>query len=82
MAYVLEFRDEQELDDVMEKMHKAKKAVCEAMEAMEEADGANTMSERGRYRNGMSYRRGGGRYRESFRDGNDLEGRGEGRYNY
>lgn len=80
MAYVLEFRDEQELDNVMEKMHKAKKAVCEAMEAMEQADGGNTMSERGMYRNGMSYRR--GRYREAFRDGNDMEGRGEGRYSY
>ena len=82
MAYVLEFRDEHELDDVMEKMHKAKKAVCEAMEAMEQADGGNTMSERSMYRNGMSYRRGGGRYREAYRDGNDMEGRGEGRYSY
>lgn len=52
------------------------------MEAMEQADGGNTMSERGMYRNGMSYRRGGGRYREAYRDGNDMEGRGEGRYSY
>lgn len=47
----------------MEKMAKAKKAVCEALEAMEEADNGS-MSERGRYRDGMSYRRGGGRYRD------------------
>lgn len=58
MGYVLEFRDEHEKEDLIEKMHKAKKAVCDALEAMEDAD---SMKERGRYRgnyrNDMGYRR-------------------------
>lgn len=60
MGYVIEFRNESEKEDMIQKLHKAKKAVCEALEAMEDAD--NSMSERGRYRGGnyrddMDYRR-------------------------
>lgn len=72
MGYILEFRDEQEYDDVVEKMHRAKKAVCDAWEALEEAD---NMKERNRYRGGMMRR---GRYRDyegRYRDEYD-------RYNY
>ena len=66
MGYVLEFRDEQEYDNVVEKMHKAKKAVCDAWEALEDAD---SLKERNRYRGGMyrddmGYRR--GRYRDEY----------------
>lgn len=68
MGYVLEFRDEHELDNVMEKMAKAKKSLMEACEALEEADG---MKERNRYRNGM--------YRNHYRDDWDMDYRG-GRY--
>lgn len=81
MAYILEFRDERHLEDVMEKLAKAKKAVMEACEAIEEADGnSGQMNERGGmyrdlYPDEMHYRRG-GRYRNggSYRDG--------GRYGY
>ena len=70
--YVLEFRDEHELDTVMEKMAKAKKALMEACEALEEADNKpGEMNERGNYRDGMSYRRGryrNGEYRDSRYD--------------
>jgi len=70
MAYVLEFRDERHLEDVMEKLAKAKKAVMEACEAIEEADGnSGQMNERGgMYRDEMHYRRG-GRYRDGGRYG-------------
>lgn len=77
MGYILEFRGEDEKNELIEKMHEVKDAVCETLEMLE---GADTMSERGMYRNGMSYRRGGGRYREAFRDGNDIMGRGRGNY--
>lgn len=80
MGYILEFRGEDEKNELIEKMHEAKEAVCEVMEMLE---GADTMNERGEYRGGM-YRRGGsyrrGMYREAYRDGNDLMGRGEPRY--
>ena len=73
MEYILEFRDESQLENVLEKMKKAKKAIMEACQALEEAD-SNTMNERGRYRDGMtrgnrgtsSYRR--GRYRDEMDD--------------
>lgn len=69
MAYIMEFRDESEKDELIEKMHKAKNAIMDACEALEEAD-SNNMHERGRYRGGnyrnnMSYRRG-GRYRDDW----------------
>ena len=67
MGYILEFRDEQEYDNVVEKMHRAKKAVCDAWEALEDAD---NMKERNRYRGGMMrrghYRDYDGRYRDEF----------------
>lgn len=51
MGYILEFRDESHHEEMMEKLHKAKKAVCEAMEMLEEAG----YNER-RGRRGMSYK--------------------------
>lgn len=54
MGYILEFRDEMEKEELIQKLHDAKKAVCEALDAMEDAD---TMQERGRYRGNMGYRR-------------------------
>jgi hypothetical protein len=68
MSYILEFRDEQERTELMTKLNKAKKALCEVCDMMEEIEGGeNTMNERGMYRDemyerGMHYRRG-GRYR-------------------
>lgn len=95
MDYILEFRDGAQLDDVIEKMRKAKKAIIEACEALEEAD-SNTMNERGRYREGggggsrsrsggggsgsSSYRR--GRYREDWDDMDEREMMRSGRYGY
>ena len=69
MAYIMEFRDESEKDELIVKMHKAKNAIKDACEALEEAD-SNNMQERGRYRGGnyrnnMGYRRG-GRYRDDW----------------
>ncbi len=75
MGYVIEFRDEEQYGDLMSKMHKAKKAVCEAFEELERAD-STRMSERdGHYRG--DYRRG------SYRDDEMYERRGRdgmGRY--
>lgn len=68
MGYVLEFKDERHLDDVMEKMAKAKKSVMEACEALEAADNG-MMSERNRYRNMR------GHYRDDWEDMNYRGGR-------
>jgi len=90
MGLIMEFKDEEHYSELVSKMHKAKKAVCEAFEALEAAD-ETSMSERdGNYRDyyrGASYRddyrrgsyRNGGSYRE---DGEyDYRGRdGMGRY--
>lgn len=56
-GYVLEFKED-DFEEVVEKMRKAKKAVCEAFEALDQMDGGGGMSERGNmhYRNGMSRR--------------------------
>ena len=56
-GYVLEFRED-DYEEVVDKMHKAKKAVCEAFEALEQMDGESGMKERGNmhYRRGMSRR--------------------------
>lgn len=56
-GYVLEFK-ESDYEEVVEKMHKAKKAVCEAFEALEQAGSESGYSERGNmgYRRGMSRR--------------------------
>lgn len=51
MSYILEFRNEGEHEEIMEKVRKAKKAVCEAWEAL---DKSSAYSER-RYSN-MGYR--------------------------
>lgn len=78
MGYILEFRDEMEKEELMQKLHAAKKAVCDAMEAMEDAD---AMQERGRYRMGYRDRmdtRRGMRMRD---DMDDMEYR-NGRYGY
>jgi hypothetical protein len=56
-GYVLEFRED-DYEDVVEKMHKAKKAVCDAFEAIEQIGDDGSYSERGNmhYRRGMSRR--------------------------
>ncbi len=70
MSYILEFRDETEHDELLNKLNKAKKALSEVCEMMEEAEvGENTMSERGMYRDEMNYRRGVSRYRGGGRYG-------------
>lgn len=53
MGYIVEYRDESHYEDVMEKMRKAKKAVCDAWEALSDMDG-ESMQERsyGSYRGG------------------------------
>lgn len=70
MSYILEFRDEQEHNDVLNKLNKAKKALAEVCEMMEEAEGnSGEMNERGMYRDDMYYRRGGMRHRDGGRYG-------------
>ena len=56
-GYVLEFRED-DFEEVVEKMHKAKKAVCEAFEALEQAGDESGYNERGNmhYRRGMNRR--------------------------
>lgn len=79
MSYILEYRDEHEYNEVLEKLNKAKKVLSEVCEMMEQTDGYSE-------RNGM---RGGyrGGYREDYRD-DDWSGdmkmrRGRnGRYSY
>lgn len=56
MGYILEFRDEEQYGELMSKMHKAKKAICEAFDAMEEADGDSEMGERRSYGGRGNYR--------------------------
>lgn len=81
-GYILEFRDETEKKEVLEKLYKAKEAVCDAIECLEDADQEDPqMSERRhrmRRRDGMGYR--GGRMRDErmMRD-EDVEFR-NGRY--
>ena len=77
MGYILEFRNEMEKEELLTKLHKAKKAVCDVLEMMEDVDGG--MQERGRYRmgnyrDGMNYRRD-----MRMRDEDDMEWR-NGRY--
>lgn len=76
MSYIVEYRDEQEYEDVISKMHKAKKAVCEAMEALEES--GVDFGERN-----MGYRRGMSSYRGDDYDGySERMGMRYGRYRY
>jgi hypothetical protein len=80
MGYILEFRDEEQYADVMEKAYEAKEALCDLCEALENAGEDKGMSEsETEYRGGM-YRRGG-----SYRDGGNYRGgmrRRSGRYGY
>lgn len=78
MGYILEFRDEMEKEELMQKLHEAKKAVCDAMEAMEDAD---TMKERGRYRMGYRDRMENRRGMRMRDDMDDMDYR-NGRYGY
>ena len=72
-GFIIEFRDEEMYEELVGKMHKAKKAVCDAYEALEKADNTN-MSERGGHYRG-DYRR--GSYRDgSYRDEEMYERRG------
>lgn len=52
MGYIVEYRDESHYDGVMEKMRKAKKAVCDAWEALSEMDGEVQERNYGSYRGG------------------------------
>lgn len=73
-GFIIEFRDEEQYSEVMGKLHKAKKAVCEAFEAMHEAEENSEMSERRGMRGG---------YRGDWRDNDYDEPRyrkGRGRY--
>ena len=67
-GFIIEFRDEEQYGELMSKMHKAKKAICEAFDMIEDAD--SEMGERrGYYRD---YGRGYRDYRDSdYRDGGD-----------
>ncbi len=78
-GFIIEFRDEDHYEDVVGKMHKAKKAVCEAFDALEAADSG--LGERGSYRSGM-YRGGSYRDERSYRDDYDYDMRRGGRYRY
>ena len=79
-GFIIEFRDEEQYSSLMSKMHKAKKAICDAFEELERADDTS-MSERGSHYRG-DYRR--GSYRDgSYRDEEMYERRGRdgmGRY--
>ena len=82
MGYILEFRDEEQYADVMEKAYEAKEALCDLCEALENAGEDKGMSEsETEYRGGMSHRNGMG----SYRGGNYRSGgyrRRGGRYSY
>lgn len=66
MGYILEFRDQHEREELLEKFYKAKKAVCEAWEALEKSYQYNERGNTGNashYGGTMDYRNK-GRYRE------------------
>lgn len=80
-GYILSFRDEESREELVEKMHKAKKAICEAVDALEEAeeeDGGryNERDYSPRYRGGMRYRD------EAPQDRSMMNRHGNGRYDY
>ena len=76
-GFIIEFRDEEQYSDLMGKLHKAKKAICEAYDAMHEADEGQEMNERrGMMRRSRydgyrhdDYRHGG--YRREYDDDDD-----------
>lgn len=86
-GFIIEFRDEEQYSDLMGKLHKAKKAICEAYDAMHDADESSEMSERrgmmrrSRY-DGYRDRRDGYRhsgYRHDYDDDDEMEMRRDGR---
>lgn len=69
-GFIIEFKNEEQYGELMSKLHKAKKAICEAFDAMEEAD-PSEMNERNYYRGDY---RGYGGYRErGYRDDYENE---------
>lgn len=81
MGLMIEFRDEEQYNEIMEKAHEAKEVLCDLCEALESAGEDNGMSEPepeprgGNYRNGMGNYRGG-----NYRSGGYR--RRVGRYSY
>lgn len=84
MGYILEFKDDFEKQEVIDKLYKLKEDICEICEMLEDADGEESqMQERGRMmRRGGMRRRDMGRMREErmMRD-EGMEYR-NGRYGY
>lgn len=76
MGYIVEYRNE-EHEELVEKLKKAKKAVCEAWEAVEKQsqDEYKMQHRGGRYRSG-------GHYRGGMDDDMESTGRYMGRYDY
>lgn len=66
MGYILEFKDEFDKKEVLEKLHNMKEDLCEICEMLEDADTEEgQMQERGRMmRRGTMRRRGMGRMRD------------------
>lgn len=84
MGYILEFKDEFDKKEVLEKLHQMKEDLCEICEMLEDADTEEgQMQERGRMmRRGGMRRRGMGRIRdERMMREDDMEYR-NGRYGY
>ena len=69
MGYMIEFRDEEQFNELKSKAHNAKKAICEFCDALEDAedDGGAEMGERRGYGGRGSYRDSGYRDRD-YRD--------------
>jgi len=63
-GYILEFRDETEKQEVLDKLYKAKEEICAAIECLEDADQEEGQMHERRHRmsRGMGYR--GGRMRD------------------
>lgn len=79
MGYIVEYRDENHYEEVMDKMRKAKKAVCDAWESLSEMDGEVQERSYGGYRGGgrTMYRGGRDEYDDdmNMRRGRDSHGR-------
>ena len=69
-GFIIEFRDEEQYSDLMGKLHKAKKAICEAFDAMHDADESQEMNER----RGMMRRSRYDGYRDDYRHGGYRHG--------
>lgn len=82
MGYILEFRDEEQYSEVMEKAHEAKEALCDLCDALESAGEDSGMGENEtEYRGGMNRRSGMGNYRGGNYRSGGYRRRG-GRYSY